>query len=453
VFDRLVTDQSPTVNKNRIQARDGREVLVEWHGRPVLRPDGKLDYFFGVGLDITERERAAAEKARLEAQLAQSQKMEAVGRLAGGVAHDFNNMLAAIQGYAELLLRSLAPEDPLRSHAEQIFKASQRSAGLTQQLLAFSRRQVIVPRVVDVNRLIEDSTRMLGRLIGEDVALTVVPDADIGRVMADPNQLDHVLVNLVVNARDAMPDGGRLTIETAEEEVDDVRGQAWGVPAGRYVVISVSDTGCGMDEEMKAKIFEPFFTTKEKGVGTGLGLATVHGIIKQNGGHISVISEPGVGTTFMICLPRVDAPAEETREIPAPVVPTGTETILLVEDEEMVRRLAQAILERLGYHVLEVDQAGDAHRLCESHPEPIHLLLTDVVMPDLNGRELFERVRGLRPDMKVLFMSGYTQDVIAQHGVLEQGIDLIEKPFSVQGLARKIRDVLDKPASGGAGAR
>jgi two-component system, cell cycle sensor histidine kinase and response regulator CckA len=444
VFTRLIRDRGATINENRTLAKDGRELVVEWHGRPVLRPDGELDYFFGVGIDITERLRAATEQARLEAQLTQAQKMEAIGRLAGGVAHDFNNMLAAIQGYAELILRSLQPGDSLHGHVEQILKAGQRAAGLTQQLLAFSRKQVIAPQVLDLNGLVADSTRMLVRLIGEDVVLDVLPGADGGRVRADPHQLEQVLVNLAINARDAMPGGGTLTIGTADLELDEARARAMSLEPGRYVELSVRDTGDGMDEETKARIFEPFFTTKEVGRGTGLGLAIVHGIVRQNRGHVEVSSGPGMGTIFRVYLPRVEAPVEAAGEPPRLSAATGTETILLVEDEEIVRTLARTILTSLGYHVLEADRGDDACLLCRNHPGPIHLLLTDVIMPAMNGRELYRQVRELRPDLKVLFMSGYTGDVIAPHGVLEEGTDFIGKPFTVKGLARKIRDVLDR---------
>jgi two-component system, cell cycle sensor histidine kinase and response regulator CckA len=444
VFARLIRDRVSTINENRTLTRDGRELLVEWHGRPVLKQDGGFDYFFGVGIDITERRRAAAEKARLETQLTQAKKLEAIGRLAGGVAHDFNNMLAAIQGYAELSLRSLRAGDPLHEPVEQILKASQRAAGLTQQLLAFSRKQVIAPRVIDLNELVVDSTRMLARLIGEDIVLDVLPGVAGGRVKADPHQLEQVLVNLAVNARDAMPGGGTLTIGTAELEIDEAQAMAWSLEPGRYVELSVADTGAGMDEETKSLIFEPFFTTKEKGRGTGLGLATVHGIVRQNRGHVEVSSELGRGTTFRVCLPRVEAPVEQAGEPRKTSAATGTETILLAEDEEIVRMLARTVLTNLGYRVLETDRGRDACRLCEEHPGPIHLLLTDVIMPGMNGRELYQRAREQRPDLRVLYMSGYTEDVIAPHGVLEKGTAFIEKPFSVEGLARKVREVLDR---------
>jgi two-component system cell cycle sensor histidine kinase/response regulator CckA len=444
VFTRLIRERGETVNENRTLTRDGRELFVEWHGRPVLRRDGELDYFFGVGIDITERRRAAAEQARLETELTQAQKMEAIGRLAGGVAHDFNNMLAAIQGHAELVLHSLRPDDPLHGQVEEILKAGQRAASLTQQLLAFSRRQVIAPQVIDLNELVADSTRMLVRLIGEDVVLDVLPAGDGSRVKADPHQLEQVLVNLAINARDAMPGGGTLTIGTAELEIDAARAVAMSLEPGRYVELSVSDTGDGMDEETKSRIFEPFFTTKEVGKGTGLGLATVHGIIRQNRGFIEVSSEPGRGATFRIYLPRVEAPVGETRQPARLSAAAGTETILLVEDEEIVRNLTRTILTRRGYHVLEAERGSDACLLCKSHLEPIHLLLTDVIMPKMNGRELYRQLRESRPDLRVLFMSGYTEDVIAPHGVLEDGTDFIEKPFGVDRLARKVREVLDR---------
>jgi two-component system, cell cycle sensor histidine kinase and response regulator CckA len=444
VFNQLLRDRRPTINENRTLAKDGRELLVEWHGRPVLRRDGTLDYFFGVGIDLTERNRAAAEKTRLEVQLAQAQKMEAIGRLAGGVAHDFNNMLAAIQGYAELILRAQQPGDRFHGEVEEILKAGQRAAGLTQQLLAFSRKQMIAPQVLDLNGLVEDSARMLARLIGEDIVLEVAPGAGEARVKADPHQLEQVLVNLAVNARDAMPNGGRLTIRTSQLELDEERARTMNVEPGPYVVLAVGDTGGGMDDATRARIFEPFFTTKEPSRGTGLGLATVHGIVLQNHGQIEVFSAPGVGTTFLIYLPREEAPAREPGGLPETSTAVGTETILLVEDEALVRTLARTVLVSLGYDVLEANDGQDALRLCGSHPGAIHLLLTDVIMPSMNGRDLARQVLELRPGVKVLFMSGYTHDALAPHGVLEEGIELLEKPFTVEDLGRRVRAVLDR---------
>jgi PAS domain S-box-containing protein len=389
--------------------------------------------------------RDASERRRLEEQLRQSQKMEAVGRLAGGVAHDFNNSLGVIQGYTELLIRQAG--EGQRNKLEQILKATTRATGLTRQLLAFSRKQIVDPKVLDINVLLTDLEQMVGRLIGEDVDLAIVPGADLGQVKADPGQLQQVVMNLCVNARDAMPDGGLLRVETANAEVD--AGQAnlnEPMAAGRYVMLAVSDTGCGMTEELQLKIFEPFFTTKEEGKGTGLGLAMVYGTVKQAGGYVWVYSEVGRGTTFQVYLPRIDEPAE------APVLPArpppakGWETILLVEDEEPLRAIAREILEEQGYQVLEADGPEKAIEIARLHPQSIHLVLTDVVMPGMNGRTLAEKLVATRPGLKVLYMSGYTDDVIAHSGVLESGTLLIEKPFTARALLERVRAALGEPA-------
>jgi len=372
--------------------------------------------------------------------------MEAIGRLAGGIAHDFNNLLTVIKGYSQLSLMELKEGDSLKGNIEEIQKGSQRAADLIRQLLAFSRRQVMEMKVLDLNTLLRDLDKMLRRVIGEDIELvTHLPD-DLGSVKIDPGQIEQVVMNLVVNARDAMPNGGKLTIETANVELDQAyAGAHIAVRPGRYVMISVSDTGVGMAQEVRDGIFEPFFTTKETGKGTGLGLSTVYGIVKQSGGNIWVYSELGKGTTFKIYLPLVDEPLEEIRkEVLKDELPRGVETILVVEDEEDVRRLSIQILKKQGYEVLEASCADDALVLTKEHKEPIHMILTDVVMPGMSGRELARQLKPLHPKMKVLYMSGYTDNAIVRHGVLDEGINYIQKPFTVDGLMKRVREVLDK---------
>jgi PAS domain S-box-containing protein len=385
-------------------------------------------------VDLTERR-------QLEAQLSQSQKLEAIGRLAGGVAHDFNNLLGVILGYGDLLLRDASGSQ--RARVEQILKASQRAAGLTRQLLAFSRKQIVDPRVLDLNALLADVEKMLGRLIGEDVALSLAPGADLGRVKADPGQLEQVVMNLAINARDVMPDGGLLRIETANVYLDaGYASQHPPMPAGRYVMLAVSDTGSGIERELLDKIFEPFFTTKEPGKGTGLGLSTVYGIVKQAGGFVWVYSEVGRGTTFKIYLPRVDeaAVAAAPKRDVGPL--RGTETVLLVEDEDSLREISREILAGNGYRVLEASDGNAAVTVARAHAGPIHLLLTDVVMPGISGRELAETLLPTRAEMRVLYMSGYTEDLIAHRGVLEAGTLLLPKPFTASTLLQRVREAL-----------
>ena len=383
-----------------------------------------------------------------EKQLWQSQKMEAVGRLAGGVAHDFNNLLTVIKGYTELMLEDLKPSDPMRSEMEEVQKAADRAAALTRQLLAFSRRQVLAPKVVNLNFLVEDMNKLLRRLLGEDIELCTKLDSSLGSVQADPGQIEQVIMNLAVNARDAMPKGGKLTLETANLELDQAYAREHAiVQPGSYVLLAISDTGCGMDAETLAHVFEPFFTTKEQGKGTGLGLSTVYGIVKQSGGYIWPYSEPGIGTTFKIYLPRVDETAarEQAAAQPAASGLEGTETILLVEDEEGVRGLTRQLLQRHGYTVLEAEHGQDALLLCERYSGPIHLLLTDVVLAaQMSGRELVERLVPLRREMKVLYMSGYSDEAIVHHGVLAPGTAFLQKPFTTESLMRKLREVLDR---------
>ncbi len=383
---------------------------------------------------------------QLEAQLLQSQKMEAVGQLAGGVAHDFNNLLSVISGYSDLLLRSLGAGDPATSRVEQIRRAAERGAALTRQLLAFSRKQVLEPRILDLNGALTDVQAMLRRLIGEDIKLVTSLAPDLGRVRADPGQMEQVLMNLAVNARDAMPRGGTLVLETANVELDEAytRTHPGAVP-GPQVLLALSDTGEGMDTQTLARIFEPFFTTKPRGQGTGLGLATVYGIVKQSGGHIDVYSEAGRGSSFKIFLPRVeekgDRPQEPGNE--SQPSPAGSETILLVEDDEALRALLREFLEESGYAVLEASEPEQGLMLAGASTDPIHLLLTDVIMPQMSGSELAARLKATRPDIRVLYMSGYTDRAIGSHGVISPGTHFLQKPFTLSALLRKLRVVLE----------
>jgi len=417
--------------------RDGRLLTVQLSVRAVRNRAGQVEYYETFVRDVTDQR-------RLQQQVLQSQKMEAVGRLAGGIAHDSNNLLTVITSYSDLLLEDLAPGDAKRDDLEQVRKAADGAAALTRQLLAFSRQQVVEPRVVSLNTVVEGLQKILRRVIGEDIELTTTLAPDLGAVRADVGQLEQVLMNLAVNARDAMPTGGRLTVETANVEHDpDYARDREAAAVRQFAMLAVSDTGCGMDEATKARIFEPFFTTKEPGKGTGLGLATVYGIVKQAGGFIWVYSEPGQGTSFKIYLPEVDATAERTTAVAGARAPRGTETVLLVEDAAAVRAVTKQVLERQGYVVLEAPDGEAALRLAQQHRGPIHLLLTDVVMPRVSGRELAERLTQVRPDMRVLYASGYTDDSVVRHGILELGTAYLQKPFSPESLARKVRNVLD----------
>ena len=386
-----------------------------------------------------------AEREQLEEQLRQAQKMEAVGRLAGGIAHDFNNLLTVINGYSDLLLRQLSPEDPTRLKIEEIKRAGERAAALTHQLLAFSRKQVLQPKVLDLNAVVADVAKMLQRLIGEDIELVLSLNAALGQVEADPGQIEQVLMNLVVNARDAMPNGGRVVVETVNVEMrEEYAAKHSVIRPGHFVMLAVSDTGTGIDAETQAHIFEPFFTTKGPGKGTGLGLSTVYGIVKQSGGSVWVYSEVGVGTTFKVYLPQVQKGAEmQERSAPLAEPPGGNETVLLAEDEEAVRILTRDILLDSGYQVLEAPNGAAALEVAGRHEGTIHLLLTDMVMPEMSGRELADTLMRLRPDMKVLYMSGYTNEAMIHHGFLIAGGVFLQKPFTSGVLARKVREALE----------
>jgi signal transduction histidine kinase len=385
------------------------------------------------------------QRKQLEEQMRHAQKMEAVGRLAGGVAHDFNNLLTVIIGNCQLMMTDLDQKDPLYKLAEQIEQACNRAESLTRQLLAISRKQVLQPKVLNINHVVGKMEKMLKRLIREDIALVILPDPEIGHIRADRGQVEQVFLNLVVNAKDAMPKGGKLTIRTKNIQLkESLNWEDMIIPIGSYIMISVSDTGFGMDKETMTYIFDPFFTTKKEGEGTGLGLSTVYGIVKQSGGYINVYSEPGKGTTVKIYFPVTDEAVEDIKDIQgARDSLKGDEAILVVEDEEVVRNFVCHILRMHGYHVLEAPHGGSALLKCERYNQPIHLILTDVFMPELSGRELVERLMSYHQEMKVLYMSGYADDTMFQHGVLEESSHFIQKPFSPSALLKKIRDILD----------
>ncbi len=433
----------PPFSTNHIQTSAGKELLVEWSGQCIFGTDSQLDYFFGVGIDITQKRKSEEEKIGLEAQLRQAQKMETVGRLAGGVAHDFNNLLTVINGYSDLLIDELKTQPRPRKQAEEIKKAGDRAANLTQQLLAVSRRQVTQPHPLPLNELVSDTAEMLARLLGDDVKLQVRLGAKEDQVLAEPGQIHQVLMNLAVNARDAMPQGGRLVIETSNVEVDSrVVIEDEEMASGDYVLLSISDSGTGMDEQTKQHIFEPFYTTKERGKGSGLGLSIVYGIVRQSNGFIRVETAEGKGTVFHIYLPREYAALPEVEPVKKTSVKlSGSGTVLVVEDQENVRVLTVEILRRSGYHVLEAAQGAEALQLVQASTEEIHVLLTDLVMPGMNGKELAERVKMQRPRMKVVFMSGYSDDVLGNRGVLEAGRAYLQKPFAPEMLLSKIREV------------
>jgi PAS domain S-box-containing protein len=412
--------------------KDGGVILVETNARVL--PDGRL---LSTVRDITERR-------SLEEQLRHAQKMEAVGRLAGGVAHDFNNVLSVIFGNLDLMAEDLPADSVARQDLQEVNKAAHRAAALTRQLLAFSRRQVLQPVVLSLNDLLRGIDKMLHRLIAADVELRLTLAPGLGNVRADPGQVEQVVMNLVVNARDAMPTGGKLLIETANSELTEQYAEGHQqVTAGAYVMLAVTDTGTGMDRETMGRIFEPFFTTKEQGKGTGLGLSTVYGIVKQSGGYIWVYSEPGRGTAMKVYLPRVDAAPQRQAPPRDTGALTGIETVLLAEDDEMLRPLSKVVLQKFGYTVLEASNAAEALTIARDHPGPIHLLLADVVMPGGSGRELARQLAEYRPDTRVLYVSGYTDDAVIQHGMLEPGLAFLQKPFTPSVLARKVRETLD----------
>lgn len=433
----LRTGQGSTL-EYRMRHKDGSWRTLESRASTILK-EGHVERLVIVNRDVTERK-------RLEEQFRQSQKMEAIGRLSGGVAHDFNNLLGVIIGYGEVLQDGVTPDSNLRPCVDEMLKAGHRAAGLTRQLLAFSRQQVMDPRILDVNSVVRDMENMLKRLIGEDIRLLTRLDGALAPILADHGQLEQVLMNLAVNARDAMPKGGDLVIETSNHYVDEQFARRYSYPmsVGHYVLLIVTDTGIGMDAATRARIFEPFFTTKEKGKGTGLGLSMVYGVVKQSGGYIDVHSEPGSGASFKILLPVVEKPVQPQKPSRAssPLL-QGNETVLLVEDEASLRKLTRQLLELCGYTVLEAQSGADALTMSREYEGPIHLLLTDVVMPVMSGRVLADQVLKDRPETHALFMSGYTGQTVGQHGVLAEGSFYLPKPFTREGLARKVREALD----------
>ncbi|HTZ99453.1 MAG TPA: PAS domain S-box protein [Candidatus Aquilonibacter sp.] len=423
----------------RMRHKNGSWVYLESTASAVRNSRGEVESLVIVNRDISDRR-------RLEEQLRQSQKMDAIGRLSGGVAHDFNNLLGVIIGYAEIVQEHTAESDPMRAPVDLIIKAGNRASSLTKQLLAFSRQQVMEPKILILNTIVADTEKMLRRLIREDIQLVTSLDPDLGKVRADQSQVEQVIMNLIVNARDAMPEGGRITIQTSNFEIDDqfARRYAYPVLPGPYVLLTVSDNGVGMDTATQQRIFEPFFTTKEKGKGTGLGLSLVYGVVKQSGGYIDVLSAVGKGTTFNIYLPRAGQHAAETKTL-SPDRPDelrGTETILLAEDEENLRSLTRHLLEMYGYRVLEASDGSQALQLSQQTTAHIHLLLTDVVMPGMSGRVLADQLKQHRPDVRVVFMSGYTGQRVGEKEVLEPGSLFLQKPFTREGLARKVREAL-----------
>ncbi len=441
VIEDVMTKGSASIEASLL-TKDGESVPFVLTGIK-FEAQGQL-YLMGIGTDIRERKRAEAEAVKLQAQLIQVQKMESVGRLAGGVAHDFNNMLGVILGYSELVLDQVEADHPMYSALQGIQQAAQRSANLTRQLLAFARKQTVAPKVLDFNETVASMLKMLRRLIGENIDLAWLPGENLGPIQMDPTQIDQILANLCVNARDAIGHTGKVTIETSNVTFDEAYCSAHaGFVPGEYVLLALSDNGHGMNREDLSHLFEPFFSTKEMGMGTGLGLATVYGIVKQNNGFINVYSEPGIGTTFRLYLPRYQGQGERSsKPEAAKPVAAGHETILLVEDETMIIEVTTMMLERQGYTVLPAVSPGEAIRLAREHAGEIHLLMTDVVMPEMNGRDLARNLLSLYPNLKRLFMSGYTANVIAHHGVLDEGVNFIQKPFTMQDLATKVRDAL-----------
>ena len=421
------------------EKKDGELYTEETTISPVRDASGQTVSYVAVARDITH-------EVELEGQLRQSQKMESIGRLAGGVAHDFNNLLTIIIGYSEIIESSLEPNDRLAGDVKEVLNAADRASRLISQLLAFSRKQTIDPKVLNINETVERSRKILKRLIEENIALLFVPDKNLWQTKIDPGQLDQIILNLAVNARDAMPDGGKLTIETKNVVFDETyRKTHLFIKPGEFVMLAVSDDGCGMEKEVLANIFEPFFTTKGMEKGTGLGLSTVYGIVKQHGGFINAYSEPGHGTSFKIYLPRGWEEIDEITWRKGDTAAVGTETVLLAEDEQQVRMLATRILEENGYTVLAAGDGDSAHLICNECEKDIHLLLTDVVMPEMNGKDLYDQIALTRPGIKVLYLSGYSDNAIAHHGVLKEGTAFLQKPFKAVDLLRKVRKVLNQP--------
>ena len=445
VFQQLRSGSFPQYHENFWVGKAGERRLIAWSNTCLANARGEVEHVIGTGIDVTEQRRAEDALRQSEERLRQAQKMEAVGRLAGGVAHDFNNQLVVVMGYCELLLREMRPDDPLRSPIEEILRAARRSETLTSGLLTFSRKQIMHPRVINVNDVIGDLRDMLTRIIGEDVRLRVTSGKGLGNVQVDRGLFEQAVMNLAVNARDAMPRGGNLSILTANKAFGEAYAAAHPeLAAGRYVMIAVRDTGVGMDAETLRQIFDPFFTTKPVGQGTGLGLPMVYGFVKQSGGHITVASKPGKGTVVRLYLPRVEA-AVERPQVPArrTLENLGTETVLLVEDDAAVRTLVTRVLGKGGYNVLTAASPREAAAISEGHPGTLDLLITDLVMPEMDGAELARELRAGRPDMKVLFISGYTKDVMVQRGVLDEGVRLLTKPFGLEALAQAVRQILD----------
>jgi len=447
VWQELLKVHGGERNTNENVTKDGRIISCEWYNTPLRNESGQVLGVASLVQDVTER-------VALEEKLRQSQKMEAVGRLAGGVAHDFNNLLTVILGYAQILSEGL-PAGRLADSTLQIKSAADRAAGITRQLLAFSRKQVLSPRIINMNDIVLNLDSLLRRLIGEDIEVLTVPSNELGSVKADPGQIEQVIMNLALNSRDAMPHGGKLTLETANMTLDEkYAGEHQPISPGAYVMLAVSDTGLGMSPEVQARVFEPFFTTKEVGKGTGLGLSTVYGIVKQSGGYIWVYSEPGRGTTFKIYLPRVDQPAQTLSMDRRPAsVQLGSETILLVEDDPQLRQLTSSVLAHCGYKVLAASTPKEGLEICRANHRDIHLLVTDVVMPGMNGRQLAEQILQISPKTRVLYISGYTANAIVHYGVLDAGLWFLPKPFTLSALVSKVREVLDASPNAPQGER
>ena len=447
VWQDLLHRSGGTRNTNDNLTKDGRTITCEWYNTPLVDESGRVLGVASLVHDVTER-------VALEERLRQSQKMEAVGRLAGGVAHDFNNLLTVILGYSQILAEGVPAGSRLADSTAQIKSAADRASGITRQLLAFSRKTVLSPRVINLNDIMLNLDSLLRRLIGEDIEVLTAPANDLGSVKADPGQIEQVIMNLALNARDAMPHGGKLTLETSNEQLDEAYAQRHRpTVSGRYVMLAVTDTGHGMTPETQARIFEPFYTTKEVGKGTGLGLSMVYGIVKQSGGYIWVYSEPDRGTTFKIYLPRVDQPAETTgSENRSKSVQRGTETILLVEDDPQLRQLSSSVLAHCGYKVLTANGPEEGLAVCKENHREIRLLVTDVVMPRMNGRQLADQILQISPNVKVLYISGYTSNAIVHYGVLDAGLWFLPKPFTLSALVAKVREVLDSSANGHPGA-